>query len=517
MILKFPSVLFIFLVFAQLSYAQESADQKVNFYTPIEQQDQTASLLAAVPAIDSMYQAYQDKYHLPGVAYGIIYNGKLIYSGSRGYANLDKKYPVSVQSEFRIASMTKSFVSTAILQLRDAGKIRLDDPGYMYIPELKSQHYLTTDAPVITIRNLLTHSAGFPEDNPWGDRQLDIPDEELLTMIRKGVSFSNVPGISYEYSNMGFAMLGYIIKKISGLTYEEYINRHILNPLGMNQTYWEYSKVPEKQLAHGYRWVNEKWVEQPLLHDGAYGAMGGMITSMEDFSKYVLFHLAAWPASDKKELGPLKRSSVREMQQPWVFNNLNAGFTYERGNRVSPTIAAYGYGLRWSKDAEGKTMIGHSGGLPGFGSNWMIMPDYGLAIITFSNHTYAPCTLINNNVLDALIQLGKLEQLKHAPSSILQKRVNELLELLPEWKDAARSGIFAENFFLDYYVDTLKLESFALYKKLGKIKRIKSIIPENNLRGVCILEAEKGNIMLKITLTPENPALIQYFEMKEIE
>ncbi|EOR92801.1 Beta-lactamase class C and other penicillin binding protein [Arcticibacter svalbardensis MN12-7] len=517
MILKYSYFLAIFLVCAQVSPAQERADRKVNYYTPTDQHDQTASILSTIPAIDSIYQVYQDKYHLPGVAYGIIYNGKLIYSGNRGYSNLDKKYAVSGQSEFRIASMTKSFVSTAILQLRDAGKIRLDDPAYLYIPELKNQHYLTTDAPVITIRNLLTHSAGFPEDNPWGDRQLDISDEELLTMIKKGISFSNVPGISYEYSNMGFALLGNIIKKVSGLTYEEYINKNILQPLGMNQTYWEYTKVPEKQLAHGYRWINEKWVEQPLLHDGAYGAMGGMITSMEDFSKYVLFHLSAWPASDRKETGPLKRSSVREMQQPWVFNNLNAEFTYERGNRVSPMTSAYGYGLRWSKDADGRTTVGHSGGLPGFGSNWMIMPDYGLAIITFSNHTYAPCTVINNNVLDALIQLGKLEPLKHATSSILQQRVSELLKLLPEWKDAERSGLFAENFFLDYYTDALKQESLALFQNMGKIKGIKSIIPENNLRGAFVLEAEKGNILLKITLTPENPALIQHYEMQEIK
>ena len=89
--------------------------------------------------------------------------------------------------------------------------------------------------------------------------------------------------------------------------------------------------------------------------------------------------------------------------------------------------------------------------------------------------------------------------------------------MLPEWKDAERSGIFAENFFLDYDVDALKQESLALYQKMGKIKQVKSITPENNLRGTVILEAQNGNIMLKITLTPENPALIQHFEIQEIK
>ena len=165
---------------------------------------------------------------------------------------------------------------------------------------------LTADAPVITVRNLLTHSAGFPEDNPWGDRQLADTDEDLMAMIKKGISFSNDPSVAYEYSNMGFAMLGYIIKKVSGIPYSEYIAKNIWKPLGMTQAEWEFSKVPATQLAHGYRWINDNWREETLLHDGIYGAMGGMITSIESFSKYVALHQAAWPVRNEVETGPVK-------------------------------------------------------------------------------------------------------------------------------------------------------------------------------------------------------------------
>ena len=191
--------------------------------------------------------------------------------------------------------------------------MKLDDPVYLYIPEMKNQKYLTKDATPATIRHLLTHGAGFPEDNPWGDRQLARTYEELIDLIRKGISFSNNPGLKFEYSNLGFTMLGYIIKKVSGQSYENYITKNILEPLGMSHTYWEYSKVPEKELAHGYRWINGNWSEQPLLHDGIYGAMGGMITSMEDFSKYVALHLSAWPPRDDEDSGSVRRSSIREM------------------------------------------------------------------------------------------------------------------------------------------------------------------------------------------------------------
>ena len=96
----------------------------------------------------------------------------------------------------------------AILKLRDEGKLSLDDKASKYIPELKNQG-LTTDAAPITIRDLLTHAAGFPEDNPWGDRQLEKTSQEFLAFIKKGIHFSTATGLSYEYSNVGFACSGW--------------------------------------------------------------------------------------------------------------------------------------------------------------------------------------------------------------------------------------------------------------------------------------------------------------------
>lgn len=465
--------------------------------------------------VDQLFKTYADKNHFPGLVYGIVKDGKLIHTGNTGFSNIEKQYVATVESDFRIASMTKSFISVSILQLRDAGKLKLDDPVWLYIPELKHQKYLTSDAPVITIRNLLTHSAGFPEDNPWGDRQLAVTDEELLAMIKKGISFSNAPGIAYEYSNMGFAMLGYIIKKVTGKHYADYITENILKPLDMNHTYFEYTKVPEKQLAHGYRLLNNTWIEQPMLHDGAYGAMGGMITSIEDFAKYVAFQLSAWPPRDDKETGPLKRSSQREMQQPWNFNNLNAAYQYP-GGKACPLVSAYGYGLRWSKDCQGHIMVGHTGGLPGFGSNWIILPDYGIGIISFSNLTYAPASSINMVVADTLISLAKLQPRPIPVSAILNQRKNELVQLLPDWKNVKDSKIFAVNFFLDYFVDSLKKEATEIFERAGKIQHIGEFVAENNLRGSFIMEGEKANIEVWFTLTPEQPALIQEYHIKEV-
>jgi CubicO group peptidase (beta-lactamase class C family)/beta-lactamase class A len=471
---------------------------------------------AAYPVVDKLFKAYAAKNHYPGLVYGIVANGKLVYSGATGYSDLEKKTVATAGSDFRIASMTKSFVSTAILQLRDAGRLRLDDPAYLYIPELKDQRGSASDAPVITIRNLLTHSAGFPEDNPWGDRQLAVTDAELLAMVKKGISFSNSPGIAYEYSNMGFALLGYIIQKVTGERYENYITAHILQPLGMEHTYWEYERVPADRLAHGYRWLNGGWVEQPLLHDGAYGAMGGMITTIEDFTKYEAFQLDAWPSRSGPEPGPLKRSSRREMQQPWMFNNLNTQFSYS-GAQLCPMVSSYAYGLRWSKDCKGRTFVGHTGGLPGFGSNWNMLTDYGIGVICMANLTYANAAAINLQVLDTLVTLAGLRPRAVPVSPVLEQRKKELVALLPEWKDAEKSGIFAVNFWLDYFVDSLRSEAGAAFARAGKIVRVGEVVAENGMRGSFLLHGERADIEVRFTLTPENPARVQEYHIRVVE
>ena len=474
--------------------------------------DRLKKIEAAYPVIDKIYRQYAEQNHFPGLAYGIVVDGQLVHTGNVGYTDLKDSVLVTSQSDFRIASMSKSFTAMAILKLRDEGKLRLDDPAYLYIPEMKGIKYLTKDASPVTIRNLLTHSAGYPEDNPWGDRQLANTDKELIDLYKKGISFSNDPGLGYEYSNLGFATLGYIIKKVSGKSYQEYITENILKPLGMTHTWYEYDKVPKELLAHGYRWIDNQWVEQPMLHDGSYGAMGGMITTIEDFSKYVALHLSAWPPRDDADAGPVKRSSIREMQYPWDVNGFNANYKTATG-RSYPFVSAYCYGLRWRKYADGMTAVGHTGGLPGFGSEWTIYPEYGIGVISFANLTYANAGSVNIQVADTLLRLSGLKPRQLPPSDILTQRRNELVKLLPGWSNPQAGGIFAMNFFMDYFPDKLKAEATGIFEKAGKITRVGDVVPENQLRGHFMLYGEQSDIKISFTLTPENPALIQEYHI----
>ena len=466
---------------------------------------------ALIPELDAKFQDFKVKSHLSSVSYALVLDGKIIYQNNSGIVNYKTNKTADNKSVYRIASMSKSFASVAILQLRDAGKLKLDDPVWKYIPELKGQKY-SPDSPDITVRHLLSHAAGFPEDNPWGDRQLGISVATMLKMFKKGISFSNEPGVAYEYSNMGFAMLGYIIKQVSGQSYQSYITNNIWKPLGMNNTFWDFKKVPDSQLVMGYRWLREQYIEQPIEGDGAYGIMGGVLTSIEDFAKYMALHQAAYDVSLPKS-AILKKSSLKEMHFPWNFNSINnRGFT-ATGEPCS-NVSFYGYGLRIDKNCNQITSVGHSGGLPGFGSDWKILPQYGIGIVTFTNGTYGGAALMNNQILSFIVEKAVLSPHAFPVTSILKQRQNELVKILPSWQNAEKTGIFAENFFLDYFPDLLKIEAESIFEKAGKITKVHEIVAENALRGKFLMEGEKGNIEVSFTLSPENPPLIQAYSIR---
>ena len=348
--------------------------------------DRREQLAAAFPEIDGQVRAFLVREKVPGAAWGIVIDGKLVHVGVEGLRDVALQAPVQRDTVFRIASMTKSFTAMAILQLRDAGKLSLDDPVEKHLPELRSLAYPTTDAPRITLRHLLTMSAGFPEDNPWGDQQLAISESQFDDLLREGIAFSNSPGVAYEYSNYGYAILGRVVSRVSGVGYREYVRRQILEPLGMRSTTLEPSEVPSDQLALGYRREDDTWKLEPQLADGAFGSMGGMLTSLEDLSRYVGVFLDAWPARDGTSRVPLSRSSLREMQQLWRARP--ATVMRETTGALQLTSAGYGYGLRISQTCDFGHVVAHSGGLPGFGSQMRWLPEYGVGLIAFGNRTY---------------------------------------------------------------------------------------------------------------------------------
>lgn len=406
--------------------------------------------------------------------------------------------------------MTKSFTAMAILKLRDDGKLSLTDPASTYIPEMAGLEYLTEDSPSITIFNLLTMSAGFPEDNPWGDRQLDEPDQWLLDLINGGLSFSNPTSYAYEYSNTGYAILGHIISVVSGIPFQDYISKNILLPLHMEHTYWEVDSVPDEQLVQGYRWEEGQWKTEPMLHDGSYGAMGGLVTSIEDFSKYVSFHLSAWPPRSDPDNGPVKRGTLREMQTP-QFSRLYADATGWDG-QPCPQMTGYGFGLRITDDCNGMTYAGHGGALPGFGSNYIFFPEYGIGLMAFCNLTYtSPWPL--EEIIGMLFASGKIEKRALPASDILFERQQQIIKWIQQRDPDLEEGFLAENFYMDRDREHRMNEIQAILELAGAIQGTGPVRPENQLRGSFDLNASRGTIHIFFTLTPESDPKVQQMEI----
>lgn len=125
----------------------------------------------------------------------------------------------SASTRFRIAPMSKAFTAMAILRLRDAGRLSLDAPASRYVPELRAWRYPTTDSRPVRVRDLLHHSAGFVEDNPWSDRQQPLSEAAFSAMLRAGVPFAQALGLRMEYANLCYATLGRIVSNVSGIRY----------------------------------------------------------------------------------------------------------------------------------------------------------------------------------------------------------------------------------------------------------------------------------------------------------
>lgn len=367
-----------------------------------------APATAAIPPetlakIDKIFADWRTASNVPGVVYGIVQDGQLVAVKGQGVAELERGTPVGADSLFRIASMSKAFTAMAILKLRDEGKLRLDDPAELYVPEMRGWTYPTADSPRISVRDLLHHNAGFVEDNPWGDRQQVLSPAEFGAMLAQGFDFATTPRTAFEYSNTGYAILGRIVSNVSGQPYQDYIRSRIMAPLGMRSTTYDIFASPLPRRAIGYRFEDGKWTREPDMKDGEYGAMGGVETSANDYWRWVAFLLSAWPPRDEAEAGPVKRATVREIVTGGNFVGAS-----ERSAAASPIPCrlafAYGMGWRVVEDCQLGRVVTHSGGYPGYGSNVALLPDKNLGIFVFSNRTYGPT---GTAMTAALLELQK--------------------------------------------------------------------------------------------------------------
>jgi serine-type D-Ala-D-Ala carboxypeptidase/endopeptidase len=470
----------------------------VNAQTPIVT---TPGPDATYAALDADFQSWMIENNVPGLIWGVVQDGKVIHMRALGVQDIETKTPVTADTAFRIASMSKAFTGFAILKLREQGKLRLDDPVSKYIPPVKRW------GGEFPLSDLLHHTAGFVTDDPWGDRQQPMPETEFSKLLQNGVPRSTAAGSRFEYSNFGYAMLGRVISNAAGINFSRYIEKQVFAPLGMTGTTYEVGAIPVSRLAIGYRWEDGAWLREPSMAHGAFGSMGGVVTTGNDYAKWVGF----------LTLG-LSKPKYGIVSDPLVWKLQDGGGFPQARRRPGKTAAdcrlaaVYAAGLLSGNDCELGHVLFHGGGFPGYGSHMLILPETGTGVFALSNRTYAGPS---GPVWDAATVLLK--------SGLIQKRGLTVSPNLDAAYQTAKtlwiSGGFAKldnrkfamNFFMDRGQSHWEKHLAEKTSRAGKCDTGSAVSATGNLSGsfewICEKGKVRGSLLLAPTFDPQIQAL----------
>jgi CubicO group peptidase (beta-lactamase class C family) len=463
----------------------------------------------------------------PGLAYGIVADGELIHARGLGEARVGGPAP-DADTVFRIASMTKSFTAATVLTLRDAGLLALDAPASHFVPELAGLRLPAADCPPVTVRNLLTMTAGFATDDPWGDRQQGLDPAEFGQMLSDGeVRCAWAPGTRFEYSNLGYATLGRVIESVAGQSYAQAVRTRLLAPLGLQRTGYEASEFDPAQLAGGYRRHRETWLELPPDAHGAFAPMGGVFSCVSDLAKWVAGFVSAFPSRDGAEGGhPLPRASRREMQLAQIAVPAGGDGTVIRFG--GEPRQSYGFGLFCDDHPIFGDVIHHSGGYPGFGSNMRWHPATGIGVIVLANGTYAGAWALSSELHAALLAEAATTE-RAAPGCLMTGPVPEragpwpetlaardsVNALLQDWDDQSARNLFAANVGLDQPIAERRADIATLRERIGPFARNEARPAECDTPASCRwwLTGPGGTVAVQIQLAPLRRPLVQQLSL----
>jgi CubicO group peptidase (beta-lactamase class C family) len=468
--------------------------------------------------VDAIAEDFHSRGGQPSLAYGVVEDGRLAHARGLGERRVDGPGPDEL-TVFRIASMTKSFTAAAVLLLRDQGALRLDDPAGAYVPELAGLGPL---AGSVTIRRLLTMTAGFPTDDPWGDRLQGQPLAEFADFLAAGVSLAWAPGTRFEYSNLSYAILGRVIAAASGEAYDQFVRSQLLQPLGMSATGFDAGEFQPDLLARGYQGKPGAWQELPMAPNGSFAPMGGIFSCVRDLALWVSGFLAAFLTEDGQPGGhhPLHITSRREMQSAQTAIP-PAAFIRVPGGLSGSEPPNYGFGLFIEEDPARGVIVQHSGGYPGFGSNMRWHRSSGLGVIALANRTYAGTWVLAERMLTALLREPNRPSGRppvHGPAlnpgrawpRTLAAR-DEVTDLLAKWDDASAGRLFTENVALDEPFADRRAAVATIRERIGQFSVDERRPAEFDSAAHCRwwLGGEHGTVAVEITLTPEREPRVQ--------
>jgi len=329
--------------------------------------------------IDHRIRRIATRARVPGVAVGIVIDQQLAWSGGFGFADIDARRPPDSDTLFRCGSITKTFTASAIVQLQDEGKLRLDEPVVRYLPEFSAVRLRFGTTEDITLRRMLTHHSGLMSEGPkngWDTGLFPTINEMLGALPETEVTIE--PDSAMKYSNLAYSLLGEVVTRVSGVAYAEYVRVNLLEPLGMTSSSFDLAEKDRARAATGY--VVSRFEDLPQLaptpHLRGFSAAGQLCSSVADLSKWISLQFRT-EAAHRAGSQVLKGSSLRAMLQPYYM---------EEGWND-------GYCLGWMASRRGDDIYHHhGGGIQGFYTAATFNQRDRIGVVVLTNASGHPAT-----------------------------------------------------------------------------------------------------------------------------
>ena len=344
------------------------------------------SFEAALSDFRKLHRAETRRSGIVGSSFYVVRDGRTAVADHLGEQDAAQHVPVTAETIYHWASITKTMTGIAIMQLRDRGLLTLDDPIVQHVPELATVHNSFGETSAITLRHLMSHSAGFGGGTwRWRDRDWQPFEPESWTQLAAMLPYTEVgfrPGTRFSYPNPGIVYLGQVIERLSGEDFEVYVDKNILKPLGMHASYFD--RTPPHLLrhrSHSYYIRDGKRVAAPFDVDtGVTVSNGGLNAPLPDMAKYLAFLLGDPRRQSDYDL-VLKRSSLEEMWRPQI----SAGEDFTQGRMAETTQSGLSFFVDQSQAVR---IIGHNGDQNGFRAYLSLCPDQRVgSLLAFNTET----------------------------------------------------------------------------------------------------------------------------------
>ena len=452
----------------------------------------------------------------PGI-YATLFNGEeVLLEKGVGQYKVGHGAP-TLDTSFRIASCTKSFTIAALLILRDRGTLDLNQPITDFVDEYRISQ-ISTNKTIPTVGQLAAMSSGLPSDDPWADRQESISSLALREIVSRGVHVTSIPGAIYQYSNLGFALLGLVIERASGRGFREFVTNEILKPLGLSGSGFDEELFDQDRLAVGYRKRGDSWIELPFSKSGAFSCIGGLFSSARDLRTWARWlHSALVP--NASNIGPLSISSRQSMQQIVTSSPFNTHLATLALNEHR--IFGYGLGLFVEFDPLYGQFVSHSGGYPGFSSHIRWHVPTGLSVVVLENATYSGAWATATEILDyALMKMGyELPLEKKWPQTLeFAKQADALVR---NWSSTLANEVFEKNVDMDIPFSERQAAIETLIAEVGGLTAASALnelksASDSPLHYIWDIPGKSGSLRCEIRINPITPIRIQTLNVKKL-